>query len=273
MSSARDFGITVVRTSGAEENVICPFHADSSPSASFNKTKGLFYCYVCGVGYNISQLAEKLCIDMGDLDDEMEVLSDYDFVSGDTPLEIGERVEWHKYYWERKVSGITCFTYDLHFKEGSFPAAVFPVKSLKGEVIGAVYRFTDPKGNRYVKVGQMTPVWPMPFLKTFREGQPVIVCEGVFSALRIHSFFSDIHSHLAALCLFGAKANQQIIDTLNPFRPVYLYDHDQAGIKACKKMRQLSPTSLAFTLSTAPDDMTDEQLEDLFVKITSEVMK
>lgn len=271
MTSARDFGIVVVRTSGAEENIICPFHADSSPSASFNKAKGLFYCYVCGVGYNVSQLAEKLSIDLEEVEDGVEVLTDYDFISEDTPLELGEKVHFAKFSYEyfrkRNITPYTCSTYNLHFKEGSFPAAVFPVNNLRGDLIGAVYRFIDPKGNRYVKVGQMTPVWPMFFLLTLKESQSIIVCEGVFSALRLHSFFSGGYKYFPVLCLFGAKANQQIVDTLAPFRPIYLYDHDRAGITACKKMRQISPTSHAFTLSIAPDDMNDRQLIDLGVRL------
>lgn len=46
---------------GAEEvKVLCPFHADHSPSASVNTKDDLFHCWVCNVGYNEQQFMAKL---------------------------------------------------------------------------------------------------------------------------------------------------------------------------------------------------------------------
>ena len=47
--------------SGAEEvKVLCPFHNDTSPSASINIKKDLFHCWVCGIGYNEQQFLSKV---------------------------------------------------------------------------------------------------------------------------------------------------------------------------------------------------------------------
>jgi hypothetical protein len=46
---------------GAEEvKVLCPFHNDTSPSASINIKKDLFHCWVCGVGYNEQQFLARM---------------------------------------------------------------------------------------------------------------------------------------------------------------------------------------------------------------------
>ena len=48
-------------TKGAEEvKVLCPFHNDTSPSASINIKKDLFHCWVCGVGYNEQQFLARM---------------------------------------------------------------------------------------------------------------------------------------------------------------------------------------------------------------------
>lgn len=213
---------------------------------------------------------EKLELKDDDIEDVVEVLQDYDFITSDIALELGEPVNTlapNPYFGERGVDESACVRYNLHFKEGSYPAAVFPVPNVRGDIIGAVYRFIDPKSNRYVKMGRMTPVWPMNFLPLFGEGQTVIVCEGAFSALRLNSHFSEPGINLPVLSLFGAKASQEIVDVLTPFRPVFLYDDDRAGNAACRKMRRLNPVAHSYTLSTAPDDMSREQLAELLCKI------
>ena len=66
----------------------------------------------------------------------------------------------------------------------------------------------------------------------------------------------------------GALANQRIVNLVSIFKHVtFLYDDDIAGDRACRKMRQLAPLRKAFTLSKAPDDMTDLELVQLIDKL------
>jgi DNA primase len=43
-----------------EVKVHCPFHSDTNPSATVNTKKSLFYCHVCGEGYNEQQFISKV---------------------------------------------------------------------------------------------------------------------------------------------------------------------------------------------------------------------
>lgn len=264
MTSARDFGLTVVRSSGSEENVICPFHSDSSPSASYNRAKGMFYCYVCSLGLNSQQLAERLGID---LDEEFNyALEDFDLLDSSEPLELGSAMVSNDYLFSRKIGMIVARGYGLRYLEGENPAIILPVVSLKGKLTGTVYRYIHPRGSRYSKHGTMTPVWPMPHLLDTKPGQYLIVTEGAFSAMRLATAWGIVPGVLP-VALLGAKANQGILDALAPFRPIFLYDNDEAGRRACQKMREIAPLTKAFVLDTSPDDCSDEQLEQLKQKV------
>ena len=271
MLSARQLGLEVYKSSANEDIVRCPWHDDRTPSATYNKSKGLFYCFTCGTGYNTEQLAEKLDIDLDDNEDALGLLEDYDLLVHHSSLEIGYpiRKEVPEYVAKRGISLETCIAYDLHYKEGAIPSVVMPVRNLRGELVGATYRFIDKVGYRYIKMCQTTPIWPMPFLHKYKEGESIIVTEGAWSAMKIHSFFGEIYP----VALLGAKANHQILDILAPFRPIFLYDNDTAGIRACRKMRKLSPLVKAYTLTTSPDDMDKEQLWDLIYRTTEAMVR
>jgi hypothetical protein len=56
----RYFADTNFNTGAEEVKVLCPFHNDTSPSASVNIKKDLFHCWVCGIGYNEQQFLSKM---------------------------------------------------------------------------------------------------------------------------------------------------------------------------------------------------------------------
>ena len=56
----RYFTETNFNTGAEEVKVLCPFHNDTSPSASINIKKDLFHCWVCGVGYNEQQFLARM---------------------------------------------------------------------------------------------------------------------------------------------------------------------------------------------------------------------
>jgi hypothetical protein len=262
----RDLGVEVVRTSGGEEIVRCPFHTDSSPSAWFSPKKKLFWCAVCNLGLNLVQLRDRLAPDL-DLDGLHEsldpiTLPDFDLTNEPVVLEMGEEL-YHDYFKRRGVSADTVNTYGLLWKEETPSAAVLPIRNMRWQTIGVMHRYLDPKltGTRYKIQGETTPIWPMQWLLGLEDGHRVMVTEGVWSAMRLSSFmFEGGISNAIIFSLMGAKANQEIVDTLRPFRPVFLYDGDTAGVNACKKMRHLAPTWQSYTLNKAPDDCTDIEL-------------
>jgi DNA primase len=270
MTSAKDFGLTVVRSSGNEENIVCPFHEDSAPSATYNKAKGLFYCFVCGTGYNNQQLAEKLGLEWEDVEDSVNILEDFDLLSEESLLEMGDKCVSNEYLTKRGIDSLIADFYEIRYKGGMFPAVVLPVTTLKGITIGAVYRHTASGFSRYIKVGKMTPIWPMHILNYYDPGRPIIVTEGAFSAMRLATVWSDFHfpeKIVLPVATLGAMASQEILDVLSHLKPIFLYDDDEAGNRACRKMRKISRLCKAYTLSTSPDDMDTEQLSELAWKV------
>jgi DNA primase len=161
--------------------------------------------------------------------------------------------------------------YKIGHKISSPEAIVMPITTLKGNVVGVQYRYLDAElaGTRYKTFGKVTPLWPMHMLNGINE---VLVVEGAFSAMRMSTYLSNHFSSFAPVfATLGAKANQEIVDTVRPFVSVFLYDNDEAGRTACRKLRKLCPTVNAWTLNTSPDDMNDEQVEELMKKVVDEV--
>lgn len=260
MYSAREFGIKVERSSGVEEYCLCPFHTDHTPSASFNRVKGLLYCYVCGKGWNVAQLTELLKVEFAERECD---IADLDLLGEEGLFELGEDRPSADYFAKRGISPEVIRTYGVRWREGEPRAAVLPIRNLQKNVVGVAYRYLEG-ATRYKVFGRPTPIWPMPLLQGLRGGQPVLVFEGAWSAMRIASVAGV---EAPAFALLGAKASPSIMDVLRPFQPVFLYDGDQAGERACRKMRTLSPFSHSWTVPISPDDMDDDQIRTLLGKL------
>lgn len=277
MISARMLGLEVTRVSAGEELVRCPFHSDSNASAWFNPHKGLFWCAVCNLGLSAKQLITKMGTDI-DLDqvvsDAEGEIPDLDLIQENHILPMGNPHQWSSYYEGRGVSEEVVGMYQLEVNIVNH-SIVFPVSDIWGNRIGSVERFinSEATGTRYKKSGTMTPVWPLHFLNLFKKGDSFIVTEGAFSALRLCTWSKRQGGRGIAFTLFGAKANQEIIDVLRPFNPVFLYDKDEAGINACRKMRKLAPEWDSVVLAKAPDDMSSEEINELMVKVTGRLRK
>lgn len=86
--------------------------------------------------------------------------------------------------------------------------------------------------------------------------------------MRIATAYDNVGKSVHSMALLGAKANEKIVDVLRDWEfVVFLYDGDEAGTRACRKMRQLFPLAKAWTVDVSPDDMTDEQLQEMLTKV------
>lgn len=272
MASAREFGLEVVRTSGGEELVQCPFHEDTNPSAWFNPKKELFYCAVCGVGYNAVQLARRLGVEVERQDEEWgKEPEDYNMVEEEVDYDLGMDV-YNDYFRERGIREESIREYGVRWSV-ALRAAVFPFLNAHNQLVGVSYRFeaADWRG-RYRTQGKPTPVWPMQRLVGGVDPEKtLLITEGPFSALKLHTFGVKYGFNLATFALFGAKSNQEIVDLLNPYRCVFLYDGDKAGTRACKEMKKRFPNAYSCTLSVSPDDMDDEMMSLMWVKLWDKI--
>lgn len=270
--SAKQLGLTVTGTSAGEELILCPFHHDKNASAWWNPKKELFYCAVCG-GFNLQQMAKKmhLSVEMYELQDAPIELQDYDLLVTENYIPRGERI-YAEYYRNRGISESIIYLYDMEWRKDE-PAAVLPRKDLHGERTGSVLRYIEPAkfGSRYKVFGETTPLWPMNTLRFLHKDQVVLVTEGAFSAMRLATYYSEQGVFEMPLALLGAKANEDIVDIMRPFRPVFLYDGDEAGRRACRKMRSLFPLALSFTLSTSPDDQDEAQLASMIDNLNERI--
>ena len=267
--SLRSLGLNVVKSAGNEEYLLCPFHADSKPSASYNRAKGLFYCYVCSLGMNYTQVANRLGVEIELEGESPNNVEDYNLVKESEPLHLGES-DYNPYFAVRGITPHTIQRYEVRWKYLMPQAAVMPITNLRGEVIGVQYRFLKPEeaGARYKKHGEMTPVWPMHHLKGLEEGADVFVTEGAWSAMRLYDWFLENRvTPIPCVALFGAKANNEIVNVLRPFTPHFLYDSDEAGTRACRRMRKLWPGANVWTLSKSPDDMEMEEISRIHVRM------
>jgi hypothetical protein len=270
MSSARQFGLTVTGSSGGQELVLCPFHLDRHSSAWWNPTKELFYCAVCGFGLNAWQLANRLGVEYEEVIEWNAELGDLYLVDDEPVWELGQLV-YHDYFRERGIHEKVINAYGVRWKNAEPRGAVIPLTSLSGEIVGVQYRFQDEvtAGTRYKIHGKVPPVWPMHKLKDLHNGCPILLFEGVWSAMRVATWLlRHPHINLPTFALLGAKANEEIVETLSPFNAVYLYDADEAGSRACKKMKELAPLSHSF-ITMSPDDMRDGEIENLLGSIVT----
>lgn len=272
MLPARVMGLEVIKSSGGEEVVKCPFHSDDNPSAWWNPKKGLFWCAVCMKGMNAYMLAKEMGID-----DELVTRSleeqpeDYDLFGEESRLLRGEQV-YADYFRQRRIHERVAQVYGLEWRETSPAAAVLPIPDINSEVIGVVHRYVNPKevGTRYKFFGETTPIWPMSNLRFLgREDRTIVVTEGAWSAMRLCSWGLEHGGNpFPYFALLGAKANYRVVETLQPFRVVFLYDNDIAGIRACNKMEKIKQIDWqCYTMKTSPDDMDDEQIERLLKRI------
>lgn len=272
MYNARSLGLTITKGSGGEDLVLCPFHSDTRPSAWFSEKKGLFYCAVCNLGLNVVQLMERMGLDPSEVENVgYDFLPDFDLmVEHDT--ELLDLPFYHPYYAKRGVNEIIFQEHDLRWRHRSPQAAVLPIKNYFGDIVGTCCRYVNVQesGTRYKMFGEVTPLWPMDKMKGLR-GEGILIFEGAFSTLRVASFLAQFNLEGQCFSLLGAKANKDIADTVRRLKPIFLYDNDFAGQRACRKMRELLPLAPCYTLNKSPDDMSDEELGKLFDKLMRKV--
>lgn len=275
MTSARSFGLTVTGTSGGQELVLCPFHPDRHSSAWWHPTKNLFYCAVCGFGLNAQQLAKRLGVEYEEVIEWSAEPEEYNLVDESEPWNLGGDI-YHDYFRERGIHEKVIKEYGLRWMNTEPKGAVILLTSTRGEVQGVQYRYQDADraGTRYKTYGKVPPVWPMHKLIEKRVNTPLLIVEGVWSVLRLETFNYN-HPEIIPFrpfALLGAKANEEIVNVLKPFRPLYLYDADEAGKRACKKMRELDPLTPCF-VSKSPDDMKDNEIAQLYGAIAVKLME
>lgn len=266
MYSAKQFGIKVVSKSEDEEICICPFHADNTASASFNTKKGLFYCFVCQIGYTVEQLSNKFDVEFEPNEDEIDDFWNHIFISEVTNRLYGNTIEDWDYLNKRNISKEIVAKHHLEFSN-SENAIVIPIFDLYGIRIGVQLRNVN-KGWRYKKIGEQTIVWPFQNLLLMDHSKIALIVEGVFSVMRFETIYKG--NRIIPFAFMGAKHQKELLQCFNGFNVLIRYDNDKAGIDAANRAVKLYPY-YTVTYGTSIDDMSDQEILDLIEEIENEL--
>ncbi len=257
-------GLEVVKSMGDELLVFCPYHFDSNPSAEYNLSKGLFYCFGCHEAKNAKQVAEDLG---GSLVAMSFIPAEYIKISGDglgwlslirNPLAIG-----NDYLVGRGVLDYFVEKYDIRSNDEGI---IFPLKDLQSKIKGVQIRHFD-KMPKYKFYGQRTPVWPMETLTEDRIKEDLFITEGIFGALRI-KYLARSYEYLGdAIAIMGSssiKKTVQLIKRLDNRNPYALMDGDFAGRVAAGKFILLGfPAIILPKKCSPPDELSIKEFTDI----------
>lgn len=264
-----------------EQGMHCPFHNDSTRSASLNLAKGLWFCNVCSDGGGVKQLVNRIRADREstggepgpDPDGSDEVAYDEEESEAARELVITEDQvdDWHERLLASPriqkaftdLRGITLQTvrrfqigYDDRRK--SF---TIPVRDASGKLVNLRWYNPNPKPGRrkiWGVPGHNSPrLYPIEVLDGARE---IVITEGEWDALiTIQSGFDAI-TRTAAAGVWKSQWNVLFDDKI-----VYIcQDMDEAGQEgAAKIMRELSGHAREVRIIELPYDLAEKHGEDL----------
>lgn len=218
-------GLTIGRVSGDEVQVICPFHDDHSPSASFNMKKGVMYCFACGSTMKARQLARELGGDVVGLKD-ITLLQSVKEEKNWRPFLYAEQATDHPYLLERKVTNGQVARYDIKDLGNSIG---FPLKNRQAIACGLQTRKIRRKDRpRYILYGDKPSIWP--FNDSFLSRRRPLLVEGIFSVLRLE------RCGIEAFATLSSQVSYRTLHTFNGRRPTIWFDRDYAGCVGAGKL-------------------------------------
>ena len=277
---ARHLGLRVVSQSGQEEHVYCPFHDDKTASASYNWSKGLFYCHTCKTGFNIRQLVKKLKLDMEELTEAAtpSILSDgqsfrIEMFEPETELMEGYPLTEEGRRYITKMRRLSDETATRHFSSThpSYSAGVtiYPM-NLDGKQVCSITRKIYENGPaKYIVRGEKPPFWPLGELDS--DYGTLIFVEGVFSRLLMNDFLNKyllieelgFTAPIGVFSLLGSTLKPTLKDLLAQIefeRLVFLFDDDFGGEEGVRRAQKMFPFAESFVVKQELDKMTDSQL-------------
>lgn len=243
--------LKVVSFSQNEALCICPFHPDTKPSASFNLSSGLFYCFSCGTAHN----AKSLAYNLDGTIEKIETFSSSKAVYSDEKLWL--RLLWNKkaygnqYLQKRNVSDELVDTFDIRENDNG---VIIPIVNSDGITTGLQIRQYTRKP-KYLTFGIKTPVWPMNV--QLPDEQTVIICEGVFGAINLYRLGVSGYATLGAI--MKAEVSEYI-------RHKYVYgifDNDLAGYIAGARLLTFVPRSKIIVPGCEVDEISNANLTEL----------
>ena len=219
-----------------------PEHTDNNPSFRIDRTTGICHCFSCGFKTNIFKyygvLSNNVSVRVAKLKDKLKELQ---INTEGLPTMEGAR-PFNKVF--RGISAAT-FKYFGAFEtdkeEKMEDRVVFPIKDVRGKTVAYIGRHILSNGNpRYQNFpsGATIPMFPSKFIEVPRN---IVLVEGIFDMLNCYD-----KGMRNVVCTFGtSKLLNDVPMKLLSYKVMgiekifILYDGDNAGRKAAKKIKPL----------------------------------
>jgi len=279
MIRAADLGLIVKGGSGDEVHVLCPFHDDSRPSASFNQAKGLFYCHACGTGMTVETLAKRLKVDVSEIGPIELIPGSFsiELIKKETEIDFGFPIdeEVFTYLDSRKITRDSARAY---FRKRITPqvGALITLKNHKDIIIGTTSRIFPPNDTKvkYLVSGDKPCLWP--FQEFEYEYNTLIFVEGIFSRIRLVQVLEECDYaedySVGVFSLLGARVNKDLAPILaqtDAKNVIFLFDNDNAGHQAIATANQMFPLARALAVNHEIDRLPDNKLKRLIEKFNT----
>lgn len=249
-------GLDVAKFSGVEAVCRCIFPdehkaGDTHPSATFNLETGLYYCFSCGMGLDVEQVARVTGGMIRETMTQFHLIG----VKNAPRAPIGQ--EWRRflsypiaigneYLHKRGFTDELIKLFDVREGEGF---VAFPLINYHGNVIGMTMRNMKSRV-RYRTYGSKEYPWGMH--QRIDRKRPVWIVEGPFGAVRA------IRNGLQAFATNGALVKQSTIDVLSAYECRILFDDDRAGYVGAERLLRKLPMASAVIPGMEADEIDDE---------------
>lgn len=185
---------------------------------------------------------------------------------------------YNSYLANRNINIDTAKEFQLSVDEPN-QTILMPISNMKGKVVGVSRRRYDEhigKGQRYKIVlfeKHKPALWQMHRLKFINDNTKVLLFEGNFSCMR---WWQVLHQQydVVTFALLGANPNKDIPELLNGLSVIYVADYDETGYKVLQQLKCMMFKQFNSVIPTvAPDEMTDNQIINLFRFINNKMDK
>lgn len=218
--------------SGTERTFTCPVHSDSSPSASVNVIKGLWYCYACGArgkvdgSYEVPDHIFAREINRM-LDDQDRLVYPESWLGIYTSSGPGE-------YWLSRYSPEACEKFQLGITpDGKW--ATYPLRGRAGELLGVVRRTLTGDKQKY-KYPFGFDISQHLFNYHACSSDDLVLVEGATDV------FACWEAGYDAMATYGVNSTPEqvrLIRRYAPKRVILAFDQDRAGNKLASDWQEL----------------------------------
>ena len=246
-----DYNLKIAGYSGNQEIIVTcpnPEHNDSNPSACFNTTTGLLYCFSCGYSANIYQLAKQAGVTVNK-----------------TPMFLPRNADseqlWKEFY---KLP----LAYDnWYLKSRQVDNAIVKQFNIRQSNQGIVFldqihkdfcqmrKYTGKP--KYLTFGKRKLFDIYQLVTRYEPTKPLFLTEGVFGMIR------GFQSGMNTLATCGAMITEQMLTPIQYVRNIYgVFDNDDSGLIASIRLLKFLPHAKIILGATA-DEMSLNEWSDI----------